>query len=46
MGVDGRVAAGASQILPYTGVGRVLVAPEFGNDETHWPLIPMVPYGS
>ncbi len=33
---DFPVPAGASQILPSSGSGRVLVAPESGKDETLW----------
>lgn len=36
MVTDFPVPAGASQILPSSGSGRVLVAPESGKDETLW----------
>lgn len=36
---DFPVPAGASQILPSSRSGRVLVAPEFGNDETLWLFV-------
>ena len=36
MGVDAGRRVAPRKILPYTGVGRVLVAPEFGKDDTAW----------